>query len=680
MGVCGGKLREIETVKGARSSSVGSVRSEHTTEPSANSSNTMLRKVSVNSDTEKPWSRQKVFTTTPESDGPKSARSHKSEADSALVRTAVQQSTLLGAMLTPQLEDIIDYMEESSFNTGQVIDLSGGMCVILEGRIRLRNAVSGGISAFYGKGDVVGEFGLLHSKCTGKDLMNAKAVQQTTRICMLKRSVYAAIMVYSRQQQITANLRLLSSIPIFENLSVPEKLKLADACTIETFAPGDTIVTEGEQGEHFYVLKSGEAKVLRKEKDGTLKIIDYKYKGDHFGDEALTKGLPRNATVIAADSGGLQQIEALRVDKSTFMELLGPICEVLERTEGAVRTLDLFAVPLLSELTAESREDLIKRLVEVSFAEGEIIFSQGEVGDKLFIIKEGEVSIMREEETRYLSTKGKNAREIDHLYRGQYFGERALLKNDPRMASAIAAKKLVCYSLSKSDFDQMALTKNAFWSRRWEKEDTRDPSSLVVIGMLGAGAFGTAWYVRHRRFTDRSYALKALEKKRMNNAKWRSAVKREKSILSGLPPHPNVIALYQTFQDDHHLFMLMEIAVGGELFKRLCKEMRFSHSTACFYSACVVLALSHLHSVNVIFRDLKPENLLISSNGYLKLIDMGFAKKVPPGEKTYTLCGTPYYLAPEMIKHKGHDASIDWWTLGVLTYEMIDGEPPFQVR
>jgi serine/threonine protein kinase len=108
------------------------------------------------------------------------------------------------------------------------------------------------------------------------------------------------------------------------------------------------------------------------------------------------------------------------------------------------------------------------------------------------------------------------------------------------------------------------------------------------------------------------------------------------------------------------------------------KFHRFEPEYARFYCGCVVLAIGHLHRHGIIFRDLKPENLLLTSSGYLKLIDMGFAKRLVKGEKTYTLCGTPYYLAPEMILHRGHGFALDWWTVGVLTYEMLEGEPPFQ--
>jgi hypothetical protein len=143
-----------------------------------------------------------------------------------------------------------------------------------------------------------------------------------------------------------------------------------------TYLAGETIVKQGDIGEDFFILKKGEAEVLHEEPDGTRKAVDYKYQGDWFGDDALTKGLPRNATIIAA-STGQQRTEALRVDKTTFMQLLGPVRDILDRTENMCRSLDAFAVPLFAQLTAESRNELVKKLELEEFDDGSCVFKQG---------------------------------------------------------------------------------------------------------------------------------------------------------------------------------------------------------------------------------------------------------------------------------------------------------------
>jgi protein kinase A len=123
------------------------------------------------------------------------------------------------------------------------------------------------------------------------------------------------------------------------------------------------------------------------------------------------------------------------------------------------------------------------------------------------------------------------------------------------------------------------------------------------------------------------------------------------------------------------LYIVLEYVCGGEVFTHLRKAGKFPNDVGKFYGAEIILAFEHLHSLNIIYRDLKPENLLLDQGGHIKITDFGFAKKVP--ERTFTLCGTPEYLAPEIIQSKGHGKAVDWWALGILIYEMLVGYPPF---
>merc|ERR1712166_1608166 len=139
--------------------------------------------------------------------------------------------------------------------------------------------------------------------------------------------------------------------------------------------------------------------------------------------------------------------------------------------------------------------------------------------------------------------------------------------------------------------------------------------------------------------------------------------------------HPFIVVLYHAFQDERNLYMLLEYIIGGELFTHLRKAGKFNNDHTRFYAAQIVMALQYLHNDSIVYRDLKPENLLLDLTGYLKITDFGFAKKVE--DRTWTLCGTPEYLAPEIIQSKGHGKSVDWWALGILIYEMLAGYPPF---
>jgi len=198
-------------------------------------------------------------------------------------------------------------------------------------------------------------------------------------------------------------------------------------------------------------------------------------------------------------------------------------------------------------------------------------------------------------------------------------------------------------------------------------------SHFERIRTIGTGTFGRVYLVKHTQ-SGKFFALKVLRKMEVVRLKQVDHIKNEKKILTDVD-HPYVVTLYGTFQDDTNLYMLMEYVVGGELFCYLRRAGRFPNDTACLYAAQVVLALEHLHNRDILYRDLKPENLLLDSSGFLKICDFGFAKYVE--DRTWTLCGTPEYLAPEIIQSKGHGKAVDWWALGVLLFEMLAGYPPF---
>jgi protein kinase A len=194
----------------------------------------------------------------------------------------------------------------------------------------------------------------------------------------------------------------------------------------------------------------------------------------------------------------------------------------------------------------------------------------------------------------------------------------------------------------------------------------------------GTGTFGRVLLVRLRDHGSSShqrvFAMKVLRKTEIVRLRQVEHVNAERYILSRLR-HPFIVDLYGTFQDPLNIYMLLSYVPGGELFTHLRRARRFTPDVTRFYLATIILALRYLHSFNIIYRDLKPENLLLDSRGYLRLTDFGFAKVVD--DRTWTLCGTPEYLAPEIIQNQGHGKAADWWACGILCYEMLVGHPPF---
>jgi len=201
-------------------------------------------------------------------------------------------------------------------------------------------------------------------------------------------------------------------------------------------------------------------------------------------------------------------------------------------------------------------------------------------------------------------------------------------------------------------------------------------SDFDLLTTIGTGTFGRVRLAKAKNtnLINIPLAIKILKKSELLRLKQVEHVKAEKDILA-MVDHPFIINLITSFQDDKRIYMIMEYINGGELFSYLRKEGRLRNDHGRFYAGEIVLALGFLHSFHIAYRDLKPENLLLDSEGHIKITDFGFAKIVE--ERTWTLCGTPEYLAPELIQSKGHGMAVDWWALGILIFEMLAGHPPF---
>jgi len=198
---------------------------------------------------------------------------------------------------------------------------------------------------------------------------------------------------------------------------------------------------------------------------------------------------------------------------------------------------------------------------------------------------------------------------------------------------------------------------------------------LIRIGLLGCGGFGTVELFEHKS-TRQTFAMKRLSKGYIVKTGMQESVMNEKNILL-MTNSPFIIKLYECYNGSQTLYFLMEVALGGELYatyNRRC--LHGSEPHARYYGAGVVFAFEHMHHRHIIYRDLKPENLLLNEHGHLKVTDMGLAKFVIG--RTYTTCGTPDYFAPEMIASVGHTNAVDWWAFGILLFELMCGHAPFE--
>eukprot|EP01038_Epipyxis_sp_PR26KG_P010052 gene10052-13512_t len=198
-----------------------------------------------------------------------------------------------------------------------------------------------------------------------------------------------------------------------------------------------------------------------------------------------------------------------------------------------------------------------------------------------------------------------------------------------------------------------------------------------LVKVIGKGSFGKVTLVRKKN-DKKLYAMKVLSKPNIIKRKQVEHTKTERRVLGNIN-HPFIVKLHFAFQTEEKLYFVLDYAAGGELFFHLSRMKKFPEATTRFYCAEITLALDELHKHDVVYRDLKPENILLDGEGHIKLVDFGLAKEgiSDAAEGAHSLCGTPEYLSPEVLNRQGHGTAVDWWNLGMVTYEMLTGLPPW---
>ncbi|EDV99155.1 cGMP-dependent protein kinase, isozyme 2 forms cD5/T2 isoform X2 [Drosophila grimshawi] len=393
-----------------------------------------------------------------------------------------------------------------------------------------------------------------------------------------------------------------------------------------------------------------------------------------LGELAILYNCQRTATITAISECNLWAIE--RQCFQTIMMRTGLIRQ-------AEYTDFLKSVPIFKDLAEDTLIKISDVLEETHYQRGDYIVRQGARGDTFFIISKGKVKVtIKQQDTQ-------EEKFIRMLGKGDFFGEKALQGEDMRTANIIceSPEGVSCLVIDRETFNQLISSLDEIkhryddegaLERRKINEEFRDINltDLRVIATLGVGGFGRVELVQTNGDNSRSFALKQMKKSQIVETRQQQHIMSEKEIM-GEANCQFIVKLFKTFKDKKYLYMLMESCLGGELWTILRDKGNFDDATTRFYTACVVEAFDYLHSRNIIYRDLKPENLLLDEKGYVKLVDFGFAKKLQTGRKTWTFCGTPEYVAPEVILNRGHDISADYWSLGVLMFELLTGTPPF---
>lgn len=249
-----------------------------------------------------------------------------------------------------------------------------------------------------------------------------------------------------------------------------------------------------------------------------------------------------------------------------------------------------------------------------------------------------------------------------------------------RFFSVYLRKKSRSKSSSLSRLEEEGIVKEIdISSHVKEGFEKADPSQFELLKVLGQGSYGKVFLVRKVTGSDAGqlYAMKVLKKATLK-VRDRVRSKMERDILAEVN-HPFIVKLHYAFQTEGKLYLILDFLRGGDLFTRLSKEVMFTEEDVKFYLAELALALDHLHGLGIIYRDLKPENILLDEEGHIKITDFGLSKEaIDHDKRAYSFCGTIEYMAPEVVNRRGHTQSADWWSFGVLMFEMLTGSLPFQ--
>ena len=480
----------------------------------------------------------------------------------------------------------------------------------------------------------------------------------------------------------------IRSVDLFNHLQ-PEQCKLIiGAMSRADYREGDTIVARDELASHFYVLEAGQCTV--ETSDGDVFVLAH---GSSFGESSMLR-----QTISARTISARTKCLLWRLERSVY---LGIVVRTTAQRKAKYEKL-LGRVSLLRQTTPIERSLVADSLKAHHVRADEVVINIGEKGEYFYIIVKGTLKVL-----------DKVGTELAQRMEGQYFGEKALLTDEPRGATIQAMTDCELARVDKKTFVRLVGALQELNFREYNGEDSggseksertprerlqaeksklsqaafeplppsaeirKQDQKLVAfetLGQLGRGAFGVVCLVRYR-LNNKCYAVKAINKRMVVQKKHVTKVVRERENLALCASSPaaskGIVGFHAAFQDERNLYLAMEYLPGGELFSLLPLKPR----EVKLVLAQVTLTLIAIHDTGVIHRDLKPENLLVNREGHVKLVDFGLSKRVV--DRTFTFCGTPDYMAPEIIQNLGHNKAVDYWALGCLLFEMFVGDAPF---
>ena len=410
--------------------------------------------------------------------------------------------------------------------------------------------------------------------------------------------------------------------------------------------------------------------------DEIFNLISFRYYEKET--EIIKSGEPKNALIVVPIEGELIESGSSKTicprnnvlfgkeiyDEDTSKDLKQHFkCSLKMLGEKSSFIEQLKKVNLFKNFTNAKLENLSKKIKIEKVPNGKNVITQGEEGTRFYIVKKGLVDIFVKD--KYIRTMNEN----------EYLGERALFFKEPRSATAKAHGDVEVYYLEKDAFETVIEKnlKDYLKDRLYLQDNTVQINDLIYYMKLGSGSYGNVSLVKSSK-NKFFYAIKNISCKQILYSQLHANLELERSILVKID-HPFIVKLVKTMKDKNYVYFLMDYIKGKELFDVIRDIGLLNKFQTQFYGASIMLAVQYLHERKFIYRDIKPENIMVLGNGFIKLIDFGTAKAIT--DRTKTIIGTPHYMAPEVILGEGYSFKVDFWSIAICMYEFMCGGVPF---
>ena len=552
-----------------------------------------------------------------------------------------------------QLESLIASVGLLVFGPGQVIVTQGEigdlLFIIKQGSVACTE--DGRITRTMEKGEYFGEKALFShnslrsATVTASEYVKCLTIGRKTLTDLLGSSIQMLVHKNSARIAFDKNTYL-------QKLTRTQYEKLLTCMNIVEKKSGDQVIEAGsnKNSQILIILKGdlvdNEGNLCFSESDilgieEIIEMIDTNYDLEYFAKGFVDIGL---------------------IEKKKFFEAIGGDYSRATAYNETIKALKQFEI--FRNLNEEQLEALAQVLKVSTFPKDSVVFSQNEQGSSMFLIINGQVDVLVNNVV--VRTIGKNG----------YFGERSLLTGNIRSATSKCRTEVTCWVLLTTDFISVfdKKLKELLYKRIELQDDSIKLTDLQIVKHIGSGLYGNVFLVAHK-LRKTLFALKTVSKQKIQAYEINENLLQERKSLLQID-HMLILKLVKTFKDEHRLYFLCEYINGLTISDIQKKLKKFSLPECKFYMACILLMLEYLHEQNIIYRGLNPFNIMIDIEGYPKLIDFGTAKIVKG--RTYTIVNTAFhYIAPEIISGHGYNLNSDYWSAGVLLYELFYGELPF---